>query len=219
MRTGLIVKKIGMLRLFDELGKHVPVTVLASSDCVTVGQKTQERDGYTAVQVGAGTTTSSRLSKSEKGFFEGQTERPLRRKLVEFRVSEDHMLAVGAPLEVDHYRVGDWVDVTATSKGKGFQGGMKRWGFGGLRASHGVSVAHRSHGSTGQRSLPARVFKNKKMAGHMGCTRVTQQSLKVMFVDVEKGLLCVKGCVPGPKEGYVLLRDAIKKQACAGDKK
>lgn len=210
-QTGLLMVKTGMSHVFSESGEQIPVTLLTLGDCAVVGHKTAKRDGYDALQLGIGQVTASRLSRPLRGFFEKIAGRPLRRKIVEFRVSEDSFLDVGTELKSDRFKVGDMVDVTAVSKGKGFQGGMKRWNFSGLRASHGVSVSHRSHGSTGQRSLPGRVFKNKKMAGHMGDRRVTTQNLSVVLVDAEKGWLGLRGCVPGGSGGYVRVQPAVKR--------
>jgi large subunit ribosomal protein L3 len=212
MRSGLIAQKLGMTRLFTEEGQHVPVTVLKVEDCQVVGVKTAERDGYTAVQLGVGRPKVKNLTKAERGHFAKAKVEP-KSKLVEFRVSVDALLEVGAELSVEHFLPGQFVDVTGTTIGKGFAGVMKRWNFGGLRATHGVSVSHRSHGSTGNRQDPGRVFKGKKMAGHLGDERVTTQNIKVVSTDVERGLILVKGAVPGPDGSFVLVRDAVKRKA------
>jgi large subunit ribosomal protein L3 len=209
MRTGVIARKVGMTRLFSEDGLHVPVTVLALEGCQVVAQRTSETDGYTALQLGAGTAKAKNLTKPERGHF-GKAEVAPKARLVEFRVDADALVAVGETLSADHFVAGQMVDVTGVTQGKGFAGAMKRWGFGGLRASHGVSVSHRSHGSTGNRQDPGRVFKNKKMAGHMGARQRTQQNLEVVSTDVERGLIFVKGSVPGSKGGWLLVRDAVK---------
>jgi large subunit ribosomal protein L3 len=210
MRTGVIAQKLGMTRIFDDVGNHVPVTVLKVDGCDVVDQRTTERDGYTALQVGTGAAKTKRVSKAMRGHFAKAKVEP-RRKLVEFRVADDAMLDVGARISVDHFVSGQFVDVTGTSIGKGFAGAMKRHNFGGLRATHGVSISHRSHGSTGQCQDPGKVFKGKKMAGHLGASRVTTQNLRVVTTDAEEGLLLVEGAVPGSKGGYVLVRDAVKK--------
>ena len=194
-----------------EKGEHIPITLLRVDRCQVVGTKTADRDGYVAVQLGVGTPKASRLSQPMRGVFAKANVEPSR-KLVEFRVSEDALLTIGDQLSVAHFVEGQYVDVTATSIGKGFAGAMKRWNFGGLRASHGVSVSHRSHGSTGQRQDPGKVFKGKKMAGHLGDERVTIQNLKVVLTDPEKGLIGVCGAVPGNPGGYVLIQDAVKKK-------
>ena len=210
MRSGLIAQKIGMTRIFLESGEHVPVTVLKLDMCQVIGQRTEERDGYTALRLGVGTRRRSRVSKSELQNFIIANVEP-KRKVVEFRVSPDNLIDVGSIMTADHFLPGQMVDVTGTSQGKGFAGAMKRWNFGGLRASHGVSISHRSHGSTGQCQDPGKVFKGKKMAGHLGAERVTTQNLEVVQTDVERGLLLIKGAVPGHKGGWVLVRDAAKK--------
>ena len=215
MRTGLIAQKLGMSAVFQEDGTQVPVTVLKVDDCRVVAQRTQERDGYTALQLGVGKAKVKNVSKQMRGHFAKAKVEPTR-KLVEFVVSDDGMVDVGAELTVDHFVVGQYVDVTGTSKGKGFAGVMKRWNFGGLRASHGVSVSHRSHGSTGQHQDPGRVFKGKKMAGHMGDRRVTKQNLQIVSTDTDAGLIFVKGAVPGAKGGYLLVKDAVKRKAPEG---
>jgi len=209
-RTGLIAMKLGMSRLFTEDGQHVPVTVLSVDGCQVVGTRTAETDGYTAVQLGAGRAKVKNLSKPMRGHFAKAKVEP-KRKLVEFRVSAEALLPLGAELTAAHFLPGQLVDVTGVSIGKGFAGPMKRHGFRGLRATHGVSVSHRSHGSTGGRQDPGRVFKNKKMAGHMGMATVTTQNLEVVVTDAERGLILVKGAVPGAKGNYVLVRDAAKR--------
>jgi len=210
MRSGLVAQKIGMSRIFTDAGEHIPVTVLKVDNCQVVAQLTEEKNGYTAVCLGVGTRKRSRVSKSEQQKFAVANVEP-KRKLVEFRVSPENLIAVGAELTADHFVPGQIVDVTGTSQGKGFQGAMKRWNFSGLRASHGVSVSHRSHGSTGQNQNPGKVFKGKKMAGQMGSERITTQNLTVVQTDVERGLVMIKGAVPGSKGGWVLIRDAVKR--------
>ena len=212
MRTGLIAKKLGMTRLFEADGTHVPVTVLAVEGLKVVGVRTNEKDGYSAVQLGTGAVKAKNVSKPMKGFFTKANVEP-KKKLAEFRVSEDCLLSVGDELSVEHFVAGQFVDVCATSIGKGFAGPMKRHNFAGLEATHGVSISHRSHGSTGQRQDPGRVFKGKKMAGHMGDERVTVQNLKVVSVDANRGLIMVKGGVPGAENAWVYVTDAIKKTA------
>jgi len=209
MRTGVIAKKVGMTRLFQEDGRHVPVTVLSLDNVQVVGRRETERDGYTAVQLGAGSAKAKNLSKPERGHF-GKAEVEPKAKLVEFRVAEDALLDVGAELTADHFVAGQLVDVQGVTQGKGFAGAMKRWGFKGLRATHGVSVSHRSHGSTGNRQDPGRVFKNKKMAGHMGARNRTQQNLEVVRTDVTRGLIFVRGSVPGHKGSWLLIKDSVK---------
>jgi len=211
MRTGLIAKKLGMTRLFKEDGTHVPVTVLHLDEVQVVDARTQERDGYTAVQLGAGRAKVKNVSNPNKGHFARVKVEP-KKKLVEFRVSPDALLEAGQTLSAAHFLVGQKVDVCGTSKGKGFAGGMKRWNFRGLEASHGVSVSHRSHGSTGNRQDPGKTFKNKKMAGHLGDERVTTLNVEIAAVDAERGLLMVRGAVPGAKDGWVMVRDAIKRK-------
>lgn len=215
MRSGIIAKKVGMTRLFMEDGKQIPVTVLQLDNLQVVAQRTTEKDGYTAVQLGAGTPKIKRVSKAMRGHFAAQKVEP-KRKLAEFRVSEDALIEVGAEISAEHFLAGQKVDVSGTSIGKGFAGAMKRHNFGGLRASHGVSISHRSHGSTGQCQDPGRVFKGKKMAGHMGAARVTTQNLEVVKTDAERGLVFIKGAVPGPKSGWVTVKDAVKKKAPEG---
>jgi large subunit ribosomal protein L3 len=210
MRTGLIAKKLGMSRIFDVDGTHVPVTVLQVDGLEVVAVKTQEKDGYTSVQLGCGKVKEKNLSKPLKGYFAKANIEP-KQKLAEFRVSEDCLLSVGDKLSAEHFVPGQFVDVCGTSIGKGFAGVMKRHNFAGLEASHGVSITHRAHGSTGQRQDPGKVFKGKKMAGHMGDERVTVQNLKVVSVDADKGLIMVKGGVPGSENGWVYVTDAVKK--------
>ena len=210
MRSGLIAQKVGMTRLFTAEGTHVPVTVLKVDNCQVVAVKTAERDGYTAVQLGVGTAKVKNVPKPMRGHYAKAKVEP-KRKLVEFRVADDAVLEVGVELSVEHFVAGQFVDVVGTTIGKGFAGGMKRWNFGGLRATHGVSVSHRSHGSTGNRQDPGRVFKNKKMAGHLGVERVTTQNLKVVATDAARGLLMIHGAVPGAEGGYVLVKDAAKR--------
>ncbi len=209
MRTGVIAKKMGMTRLFQEDGRHVPVTVLALDNVQVLSRKEADRDGYVAVQLGAGTAKAKNLSKPQRGHF-GKAEVEPKARIAEFRVADDALLDVGATLGADHFVPGQLVDIQGVTQGKGFAGGMKRWGFGGLRATHGVSVSHRSLGSTGNRQDPGRVFKNKKMAGHMGAKNRTQQNLEIVRTDAERGLLFVKGSVPGHKGGWLLVKDAVK---------
>ena len=210
MRTGLIAQKLGMTRIFDDQGAHVPVTVLKLEGCQVVGRRTAENDGYNAVQLGAGKVKVKNLSKARRGGFAKAKVEP-KRRVVEFRVSDDALLDVGAELSVNHFVAGQAVDVTGTSIGKGFAGAMKRHGFAGLRASHGVSISHRAHGSTGNSQDPGKVFKGKKMAGHMGDRRVTTQNLVVVSTDEDRGLIMIKGAVPGAEGGWVMIRDAIKR--------
>jgi len=209
-RTGLIAKKLGMSRLFNEDGSTIPVTLLHVDNVRVVAKRSADKDGYEAVQLGIGTAKPKNVSKANKGHFaKAGVEAP--RKVVEFRVAADAMLEPGAVLSSAHFVAGQKVDVTGVTVGKGFAGAMKRWNFSGLEASHGVSISHRSHGSTGNRQDPGKTFKNKKMAGHLGVERVTTQNLEVAGVDAEKGLLLIKGAVPGSKGGYVLVRDAVKR--------
>jgi large subunit ribosomal protein L3 len=215
MRTGLIAQKLGMTRVFTGEGNHVPVTVLRVANCQVVAQRTQERDGYTALQLGVGAAKVKNVSKPQRGHFAKAKVEP-KAKLAEFRVSEDALVDVGAEITAAHFVPGQYVDVTGTSIGKGFAGGMKRWNFGGLRATHGVSVSHRSLGSTGQRQDPGKTFKNKKMAGHLGAERVTTQSLQVVAADAERGVLMIKGAVPGSEGGWVLIKDAVKRKPPEG---
>ena len=209
MRTGVIAKKMGMTRFFQDDGRHVPVTVLALENLQVVAVREADRDGYVAVQLGAGVAKAKNVAKPQRGHF-GKAEVEPKAKLAEFRVSDDAVLDVGAEISADHYVAGQIVDIQGVTQGKGFQGGMKRWGFGGLRATHGVSVSHRSLGSTGQRQDPGKVFKNKKMAGHMGDKNRTQQNLEIVSTDVERGLIFVKGSVPGSKGGWLLVKDSVK---------
>ena len=210
MRTGLVAKKVGMSRLFADGGGHVPVTVLKVDACQVVAQRTVEKDGYTALQLGVENAKVKNVTKPMRGHFAKAKVEP-KRRLVEFRISEDGMVDVGAELSVEHFVTGQYVDVTGTSIGKGFAGGIKRHGFSGLRASHGVSVSHRSLGSTGQCQDPGKVFKGKKMPGHMGDRQVTVQNLEVVLTDSERGLIMIRGAIPGSKGNYVLIRDAVKK--------
>jgi len=210
MRTGVIAKKLGMARFFDEAGAHVPVTVLSLEGCQVVAQRTQEKDGYVALQLGAGAKKPKNTSKAMRGHFAKGEVEP-KHKLAEFRVTEDNLIDVGAEITADHFLAGQKIDVTAETVGKGFQGAMKRWNFGGMRATHGVSVSHRAHGSTGQRQDPGKTFKGKKMAGHLGDETVTTLNLTVWRVDLDRGLILVKGAVPGTEGSYVKVRDAIKK--------
>ncbi|MEA2874755.1 MAG: large subunit ribosomal protein [Hyphomicrobiales bacterium] len=210
MRSGVIAQKIGMSRVFTDAGAHVPVTVLRLANCQVVAHRTMEKNGYVALQLGSGTRKVKNVTKAERGNFAIAKVEP-KRKVAEFRVSEDALIPVGAEITADHFLPGQYVDVTGTSIGKGFAGGMKRWNFGGLRASHGVSVSHRSIGSTGGRQDPGKTFKNKKMPGHMGVERVTTLNLKVVQTDVERGLILIEGAVPGAKGGWITIRDAVKK--------
>jgi large subunit ribosomal protein L3 len=210
LRSGVIAKKLGMTRLFMEDGKQVPVTVLQLDKLQVVAQRTPEKDGYAAVQLGAGMAKAKRVSAPMRGHFAKASVAP-KRKLAEFRVDADNLIEVGEEIIADHYFEGQFVDVTGTSIGKGFAGGMKRHNFRGLEATHGVSISHRSHGSTGQCQDPGRVFKGKKMAGHMGAARVTTQNLQVVKTDSDRGLIMVKGAVPGSKGGWVTIKDAVKK--------
>ncbi|MDX3885859.1 MULTISPECIES: 50S ribosomal protein L3 [Edaphosphingomonas] len=209
MRTGVIAKKMGMTRLFQEDGRHVPVTVLSLEGNQVVSVRDKERDGYVAVQLGAGTAKVKNISKPERGHFAKAEVEP-KARLVEFRVADDAVLEVGAEIAADHFVPGQYVDIAGQTQGKGFAGAMKRWGFGGLRATHGVSVSHRSHGSTGNRQDPGKVFKNKKMAGHMGDRQRTQQNLEIVSTDVERGLIFVKGSVPGSKGAWLIVKDSVK---------
>ncbi|WP_428542795.1 50S ribosomal protein L3 [Rhodopila sp.] len=211
MRTGLLAKKLGMTRIFKDDGSHVPVTVLHLDQLQVVATRTEAKDGYSAVQLGWGKAKVKNVTQPNRGHFARAKVEP-KQKLVEFRVAADALLEVGATLSAAHFTAGQKVDVCGTSKGKGFAGGMKRWNFSGLEASHGVSVSHRSLGSTGNRQDPGKTFKNKKMAGHLGVERITTLNLEVAAVDAERGLLMIKGAVPGSKDGYVLVRDAIKRR-------
>jgi large subunit ribosomal protein L3 len=208
-RSGLLARKLGMTRVYDDAGNHVPVTVLSLEGCSVVAQKTPERDGYAAVQLGSGEAKIKRVSKAERERFAKAGVTP-KQKLVEFRVAAENLIEVGEELIAGHFLPGQKVDVSGTSVGKGFAGAMKRHNFGGLRATHGVSISHRSHGSTGQCQDPGRVFKGKKMAGHMGAVRRTQQNVEVARVEIEEGLILIKGAVPGSKGGWVEIRDAVK---------
>jgi large subunit ribosomal protein L3 len=209
VRTGVIARKVGMTRLFQADGRHVPVTVLQLEELQVVGRRETERDGYTAVQLGAGKAKAKNVAKPQRAAF-GKAKVEPKAKLAEFRVAEDALLDVGATISADHFVAGQLVDVCGLTQGKGFAGAMKRWGFKGLRATHGVSVSHRSHGSTGQRQDPGKVFKNKKMAGHMGARNRTQQNLEVVRTDPVRGLIFIKGSVPGSKNGWVAVEDAVK---------
>lgn len=209
MRTGVIAKKVGMTRLFQEDGRHVPVTVLSLENCQVVQVRTAEVDGYVALQLGAGVAKQKNVAKPQREHF-AKAQVPLKMEVAEFRVADDATLDVGSTIAASHFVPGQMVDVSGNTQGKGFAGGMKRWGFGGMRATHGVSISHRALGSTGQRQDPGRVFKNKKMAGHMGDKQRTQQNLEVVRVDDERGLIFVKGSVPGSKNGWLLVRDAVK---------
>jgi large subunit ribosomal protein L3 len=211
MRSGIIAKKVGMTRLFMEDGKQIPVTVLQLDGLQVVAQRTADKDGYTAVQLGAGAAKVKRTSQAMRGHFAAAKVEP-KRKVAEFRVSEDNLIGVGEEISAEHFLEGQKVDVSGTSIGKGFAGAMKRHNFGGLRASHGVSISHRSHGSTGQCQDPGKVFKGKKMAGHMGAARVTTQNLEVVKTDADRGLIMIKGAVPGSKGGWVTVKDAVKKK-------
>ncbi|MGF1463171.1 MAG: 50S ribosomal protein L3 [Maricaulaceae bacterium] len=209
MRCGVIARKVGMTRVFAEDGAHVPVTVLQIEDCQVIAHRTQERDGYVAVQLGAGAAKPKNTPKAMREHFAKSNVAP-KKKLVEFRVDEDCLIELGAEITADHFVPGQRVDIAGTSIGKGFAGGMKRHNFGGLRASHGVSISHRAHGSTGQCQDPGKVFKGKKMAGHMGDARVTTQNLEIVRADADRGVLLVKGAVPGPAGGWLEVRDAVK---------
>ena len=210
MRSGVIAKKLGMTRVFMEDGRQIPVTVLSMGGCQVVAQRTAEKDGYTAVQLGVGAARAKNTSQPMRGHFAAAKVEP-KRKLAEFRVAPENLIGVGEEITADHYFEGQFVDIAGTTIGKGFAGAMKRHNFGGLRASHGVSISHRSHGSTGQCQDPGRVFKGKKMAGHMGSVRVTTQNLQVVKTDAERGIIMVKGAVPGSKGGWVTIKDAVKK--------
>src|SRR5487761_2233747 len=210
MRSGVIAQKVGMTRIFTDAGEHGPVTVLKVDGCQVVAQRTKEANGYTALQLGIGRAKVKNVPKAERQRFAVAKVEP-KMKLAEFRVPDDGLIPVGSEITADHFVVGQLVDVTGTTIGKGFAGPMKRWNFGGLRASHGVSVSHRSHGSTGGRQDPGKTFKNKKMAGHMGADRVTMQNLRVVQIDVTRGLVLVEGAVPGHAGGYIFVRDAVKR--------
>jgi large subunit ribosomal protein L3 len=211
MRSGVIAQKVGMTRIFNDAGEHVPVTVLKIDACQVIAHRTAEKNGYTALQLGIGRAKIKAVSKAERERFAKVKIEP-KKKIAEFRVSESAMIPVGAEITADHFIVGQFVDVTGTTKGKGFAGAMKRWNFGGLRASHGVSISHRSHGSTGGRQDPGKTFKNKKMAGHLGVERVTTQNLKVVQTDVERGLILIEGAVPGNAGGWIHIKDAVKRK-------
>jgi len=211
MRSGVIAQKIGMSRVYNDAGEHVPVTVLKLDDCQVVAHRTSDKNGYTAMQLGAGLAKVKNTTKAQRGHFAVANVEP-KSKIVEFRVPEAEMIPVGATITADHFVPGQFVDVTGTSIGKGFAGSMKRWNFAGHRASHGNSITHRAHGSTGQRQDPGKTFAGKKMAGHMGDERITTLNLKVVRTDVERGLILVEGAVPGAKGGWILVRDAVKKQ-------
>ena len=216
MRTGVIAKKVGMTRLFQEDGRHVPVTVLALEDCQVVSHRTADRDGYFAVQLGAGEAKQKNVNKPQREAF-AKADVGLKMRVAEFRVDgADGLVPVGSHISAEHFIAGQKVDVTGHTQGKGFQGAMKRWGFGGMRATHGVSISHRAHGSTGQRQDPGKVFKGKKMAGHMGDRQRTQQNLEVVRTDAVRGLIFVKGSVPGTENGWLLVRDAVKIAAPEG---
>jgi large subunit ribosomal protein L3 len=210
MRSGVIAQKMGMTRVFTEAGEHIPVTVLRLGNCQVVGHRTKDKNGYVALQLGSGTRKVKNVTRAERGNFAIAKVEP-KRQVAEFRVEEDGLIPVGAEITADHFVIGQFVDVTGTTIGKGYAGGMKRWNFGGLRASHGVSVSHRSIGSTGGRQDPGKTFKNKKMPGHMGVDRVTTLNLKVVSTDVDRGLILVEGAVPGAKGGWITVRDAVKK--------
>ncbi len=216
MRTGVIAKKVGMTRLFQEDGRHVPVTVLALEDCQVVSHRTADRDGYFAVQLGAGEAKQKNVNKPQREAF-AKADVGLKMRVAEFRVDgEDGLIPVGSHISAEHFIAGQKVDITGHTQGKGFAGAMKRWGFGGMRATHGVSISHRAHGSTGNRQDPGRVFKGKKMAGHMGDRQRTQQNLEVVRTDATRGLIFVKGSVPGSENGWLLVRDAVKIAAPEG---
>lgn len=210
MRSGVIAQKVGMTRVFTDAGEHVPVTVLKLDQCQVVAHRTKDKNGYVALQVGAGKAKVKNVTQAQRGHFAVAQVEP-KRKLAEFRVSEDALIPVGAEITADHFVVGQFVDVTGTSTGKGFAGGMKRWNFAGLRATHGVSVSHRSIGSTGGRQDPGKTFKGKKMPGHLGAERVTTQNLRVVQTDPERGLILVEGAVPGVAGGWIFVRDAVKR--------
>ena len=215
MRSGVIAQKVGMTRVFTDAGEHVPVTVLKVDNCQVVAHRTKDKNGYTALQLGVGKAKVKNVSKAQRGSFAKSKVEP-KAKLAEFRVSKDALLEVGAELSVNHFVPGQFVDVVGTTIGKGFAGAMKRWNFGGLRATHGVSISHRSHGSTGNRQDPGRTFPGKKMAGHLGVERVTTQNLTVVSTDEAEGLLLIKGAVPGHDGSYVLVSDAVKRKAPKG---
>ncbi len=209
-RVGLIAEKVGMTQLFDDNGVQIPVTVLKVEPCAVVALRIKDKDGYSAVQIGTKESKKKHISKPQLGYFKKEGSKNYR-ILKEFRVEDPTTHKVGDVLDVTHFVAGQFVDVTGTTSGKGFAGAMKRHGFGGLRATHGVSITHRCHGSTGNRTLPGRVFNNKKMAGHMGCNRVTTLNLRIHSIDTDKGVIFIHGCVPGPKNSVVFVRDAVKK--------
>ena len=211
MRSGVVAQKLGMTRLFTDSGEHVPVTVLRLAQCQVIAHRSKDKNGYVALQLGSGERRAGNMSKADRGYFAAAKVEP-KRKLAEFRVTEDALIPVGAEITADHFVEGQFVDVCGISIGKGFAGGMKRWNFGGLRASHGVSISHRSIGSTGGRQDPGKTFKNKKMPGHMGSDRITTLNLKVAKIDIERGLVLVHGAVPGHRGGWITLRDAVKKK-------
>jgi large subunit ribosomal protein L3 len=211
MRSGVIAQKVGMTRVFTDAGEHVPVTVLKVDNCQVVAHRTKDKNGYTALQLGVGKARVKNVTRAERGRFAVAKVEP-KKKLAEFRVSDDAVIPVGAEITADHFVPGQLVDVTGISTGKGFAGGMKRWNFGGLRATHGVSISHRSLGSTGGRQDPGKTFKNKKMAGHLGVERVTTQNLRVVQTDAERGLILVEGSVPGVAGGWIYVRDAVKRK-------
>jgi large subunit ribosomal protein L3 len=214
-RTSVVARKLGMTRIYNDAGEHVGVTVLSLDGCQVVAQRTKDKDGYVALQLGAGQAKAKNTTKAERGQFAVAKVEP-KRHVAEFRVDEANLIEVGATLQADHFVEGQLVDVTGTSIGKGFAGGMKRWNFGGLRATHGVSVSHRSIGSTGGRQDPGKTFKNKKMPGHMGDRRITTQNVKVVKTDVERGLIMIQGSVPGAKGAWIMIKDAVKKPAPQG---
>ncbi len=212
MRSGVIAQKVGMTRVYNDAGEHIPVTVLRMENCQVISHRTVEKNGYTAVQLGAGQAKVKNTTKAQRGQFAQANVEP-KAKLIEFRVSEDNLIDVGTELKAGHFAAGQLVDVTGTTIGKGFAGAMKRHGFGGLRATHGVSVSHRSHGSTGSNQDPGKVWKGKRMAGHMGQTRVTTQNLEIVSTDDDRGLILVRGAVPGSKGSWIVVRDAVKSAA------
>ena len=210
MRSGVVAQKLGMTRLFSVAGEHVPVTVLQLAQCQVVAHRSKDKNGYVALQLGSGARRAGNMIKSDRGYFAKAKVEP-KRKLAEFRVSEDALIPVGAEITADHFIPGQFVDVCGITIGKGFAGGMKRWNFAGLRASHGVSISHRSIGGTGGRQDPGKTFKNKKMPGHLGTDRITTLNLKVVQTDVERGLIMIEGSVPGAKGGWIMVRDAVKR--------
>lgn len=212
MRSGVIAQKVGMTRVYNDAGEHIPVTVLRMDNVQVVAQRTEDKNGYTAVQLGAGQSKVKNTTKALRGHFAAANVEP-KAKLVEFRVSSENLIDVGATLTANHFQAGQLVDVTGTTIGKGFAGSMKRHNFGGGRASHGNSISHRAHGSTGSNQDPGRVWKGKRMAGHMGQTRVTTQNLEVVSTDEDRGLILVKGAVPGSKGSWIIVRDAVKSAA------